>query len=52
MQNGVFFVLFVEIFLFYTPFRETTQRAEPAQAFCAGSALCGCSMWNNANTLS
>ena len=23
MQNGVFLVLFVEIFLFYTPFRET-----------------------------
>lgn len=36
MQNGVFLFLFVGIFLFNAPFRETAQRAAPAKAFCAG----------------
>ena len=37
MQNGFFLFLFVEIFLFNAPFRETAQRAAPAKAFCAGA---------------
>ena len=39
MQNGFFLFLFIEIFLFNAPFRETAQRAAPAKAFCDG-VLC------------